>query len=182
MSEMSATRSTRWSDTKESGDKFMRFWAGLTVKQRILDGLCILLCLGMIVYDIVCYVNLPKVIPTNYNLSNEATGYGNKTTIFIVLGIGLIVTASLCAILRIPGFYKTINVPWPVPWGREPLLISATKDYLCWFNLCMTSTFAYLNFCIAGQLKPGILVWIPTAALLVLMVLFILKLRRICKK
>ena len=160
----------------------MRFWAGLTVKQRILDGLCILLCLGMVVYDIICYVNLPEVIPLNYNFSGEATGYGKKYTIFIVLGIVLVVTASLCVMLRIPGFYKTMNIPWPVPWGREPLLVSATKDFLCWCNLGMTATFAYLNFCVAGQLKPGIFIWIPLAALLVMTVLFILKLRRICKK
>lgn len=159
----------------------MRFWAGLTVKQRILDGLCILLCLAMVIYDIISYVNLPEVIPLSYNLSGVATGYGKKYAIFIVLGIVLVVTASLCVMLRIPGFYKTINVPWPVPWGREPLLISATKDFLCWCNLDMTVTFAYLNFCIASQQRPGILVWIPTAALLVLTVLFILKLRRICK-
>lgn len=159
----------------------MRFWAGLTLKQRILDGLCILLCLGMVIYDIISYVNLPEIIPLNYNFSGEATGYGKKYTIFIVLGIVLIVTASLCVMLRIPGFYKMINVPWPVPWGREPLLIIATKDFLCWCNLCMTAIFAYLNFCIASQRKPGIFVWISTAALLVLTVLFILKLRRISK-
>ena len=159
----------------------MRFWSGLTVKQRILDGLCILLCLAMVIYDIISYVNLPEIIPLNYNLSGETTGYGNKYTIFILLGIILIITASLCVMLRIPGFYKTINVPWPVPWGREPLLVSATKDFLCWCNLSITATLTYLNFCIAGQQKPGIFIWITQAALLVLVILFILKLRRICK-
>lgn len=159
----------------------MRFWAGLTVKQRILDGLCILLCLAMVIYDLISYVNLPERIPLNYNLSGEVTGYGKKYAIFIMLGIVLVVTASLCAMLRIPGFYKMINVPWPVPWGREPALISATKDFVCWSNLGMTATFAYLNYCIAVQRKPGIFIWVPMAALLVLTVLFILKLRRICK-
>ena len=159
----------------------MRFWSGLTVKQRILDGLCILLCLGMVIYDIICYVNLPEVIPLNYNLSGEVTGYGNKYAIFIVLGIDLIVTASLCVMLRIPGLYKTMNIPWTVPWGREALLVSATKDFVCWCNLGLTATLAYLDYCIAGQQRPGVFIWIPTAALLVLMVLFILRLRRICK-
>lgn len=160
----------------------MRFWSGLTIKQRILDSLCILLCLAMVIYDIITYVNLPENIPLNYNFSGEATGYGKKYTIFIVLGIVLIVTASLCVMLRIPGLYKTINIPWTVPWGREPLLISATKDFLCWSNLGTTTTFAYLNFCIASQRKPGIFIWIPLAALLVMTVLFILRLRHICKK
>lgn len=159
----------------------MRFWSGLTIKQRILDGLCVLLCLVMVIYDIISYVNLPELIPIHYNLSGEATGYGKKYTIFIVLGIVLIVTASLCVMLRIPGFYKLMNVPWPVPWGREALVISATKDYVCWCNLGMTATFAYLNFSIVSQQRPGIFIWIPLAALLILTVFFILKLRRICK-
>lgn len=159
----------------------MSFWSGLTVKQRILDGLCILLCLAMLIYDIISYVNIPEIIPTNYNLSGEVTGYGKKYTIFIVLGIILVVTASMCVMLRIPGFYKTMNVPWPVPWGREPLLIGATKDFLCWCNLCMNAIFAYLNICITSQRSPGVFIWIPLAALLVLTVLFILRLRRICK-
>lgn len=159
----------------------MRFWAGLTAKQRILDGLCILLCLAMAIYDIISYVNLPEMIPTNYNLTGEVTGYGKKYTIFIVLGIVFVVTASLCVMLRIPWVYKAMNIPWPVPWGREALLVSATKDFLCWCNLCMNATFAYLNVCIAGQHKPGIFIWVPLVVLLILTVLFILRLRRISK-
>lgn len=159
----------------------MRFWSGLTVKQRILDGLCILLCVGMVIYDIFSYVNLPEIIPTNYNFAGEPTGYGNKNTIFILLGIDLVITASLCVMLRIPGFYRKMNIPWAVPWGCEALIVIATKDFICWCNLSITVTLVYLNYCIAGQQRPEIIIWIPSAILLILTVLFNLKLRRICK-
>ena len=155
-------------------------WRGLTLRQTILDGLCILLCIASLICVFALYGDLPERIPMNYGFHGEITGYGSKASIFILLGVMYLMTATFSVLLRVKAFYRHMNIPWPVPWGKQPEVVSVTKEFMCWSNLCLTVGNAYLLYgCINGALNT-LLVWVPYIALLALLIWYLLRLRQIC--
>ena len=157
-------------------------WRRLTIKQRILDGLCILLCIAALICILAQYAKLPERIPMNYGFNGEITGYGSKVSIFGLLGVMYLMTATFSVLIRIKAFYRHMNIPWPVPRGKHPQIEIVTKDFMCWCNLCLTAANAYLLYgCIGGTLILP-LVFVPYFALMPLLIWYLLRLRSICKE
>ena len=154
----------------------------LTIKQRILDSFCLLLCAGAVVYVIAVYPMLPSKIPTNFAANGEITGYSSKTSLFILLGVMLFMTASFSVMLRLRALYRNMNLPWTVSKEKLPRVISVTKDLLCWSNLCVTAGNATLLYaCASGTLYTDVL-WLPYVILVVVVVWFLWRIRKICKE
>ena len=154
---------------------------GMKPRQIVLDALSIALCVFTLAAVLILYRRLPERIPMNFSFSGEVTGYGSRRSIFILLGVMVFMTGTFSALLRIPGLYRHINVPWPIPWGREGLLVNLTKDFLCITNLCCTLGNAYLVCaCIRGKLS-NLLLWLPYVGVAAALVWFLLKARKICK-
>ena len=157
------------------------FWQGMTLKQRILDTICIAMCVAALTYLLIVYAGLPDQIPTNYDFNGEVASYGKKSSLFFIVGIMFLMTATFSVILRLKAFYRHMNLPWTVPWGKMPLVVSETKDMLCWCNLCVTIGNAYLLYgSLTGNLS-ALLVWAPYLALTGVLIWYLLRLRRICK-
>ncbi len=154
---------------------------GLNVRQIVLDGLSIALCVLTIAAVLILYPRLPDRIAQNFNAAGEVTHYGNKSVIFILLGVTVLMTGSFSAILRIPAVYRNMNVPWPIPWGRKPLLVSVCKDMICGINLCCTLGNLYLLFATLRAHLLSWLLWLPYGASAVVIVWCLMRMRKICK-
>lgn len=161
----------------------MRHKADLTPRQRILDGLSILVCLGTLIYIAVMYRSLPQQIASRFDASGNITGYQGKSML-ILLGFFMVflVTFPLSVLLRIRKLYKAISTPWPVPKGQEGRITELTKDFICIVNLMITIMFAYLMICCMHSMNPGVLVWLPIAAMTIALIVLLAKMRNICKK
>ena len=154
---------------------------GMKLRHIILDSLCIALCVLTLAAVLLLWQRLPEQIVTNFNFSGEPGVYGGKSRIFVLIGVMFFLTGSFSAILRIPGVYRHMNMPWPIPWGREPQLISLTKDFLCITNLCLTLGNAYLVWAsISGKLS-NLLLWLPYGAMFAGLIWYLLRARKICK-
>lgn len=154
---------------------------GLTKKQCILDGFCILLCAAALVCILILYPSLPKQIPTHFNANGEINGTGAKSSVFFLLALMYAMTAMFSVLARLKSLYRNINLPWPIPRGKEPEIIAATKDFLCISNLCVTVDNAYLIFACISEKLNNLILWAPYVLLAVEMVRFLLRVRRICK-
>ncbi len=154
---------------------------GLTLRQIIMDCVCIALCVLTIAVVLALWQRLPEKIVMNFSASGEVGSYREKSSIFILLGIMVFMTGSFSALIRIPAVFRHVNMPWPIPWGREGLIASLTKDFLCVTNLCITVDNVYLVYaCIKGKLN-GWLVWLPYIVMAAAMVLYLVRARKICK-
>ena len=154
---------------------------GMKLRQIILDSICIALCVLTLAAVLLLWQRLPERIVTNFSFSGEAGAYSGKSRIFVLIGIMFFMTGTFSALLRIPGFYRRMNMPWPIPWGREPQLVSLTKDFLCITNLCITLDNAYLVYAsIRGQLS-NLLLWLPYGVMLAALIWYLLRARKICK-
>ena len=154
---------------------------GLNLRQIILDGLAIALCVLTVAAVLILYRSLPDRIPQNFGSDGTVTRYGGKSLIFVLLGVLVLMTGSFSAILRIPAVYRNLNVPWPIPWGKKPLLVSVCRDMICGINLCCTLGNVYL---ICATLRERLfqwLLWLPYAASAVVVVWCLMRMRKICK-
>ena len=154
---------------------------GLNRRQIILDCVCIALCVIALAAVCVLYKSLPDRIAQNFNSKGEVTRYGSKSVIFLLLGVTVLMTGSFSAILRIPAVYRNMNVPWPVPWGRKPLLVSVCKDMICGINLCCTLGNVYLLYATLREHLLQWLLWLPYGLSAVVIVWCLVRMRRICK-
>ena len=153
----------------------------LNLRQIILDGLSILLCVAAVAAVCVLYSRLPDRIAQNFNAKGEVTRYGDKSVVFLLLGVTVLMTGSFSAILRIPAVYRNMNVPWTIPWGKEPLIVSVCKDMICGINLCCTLGNVYLVCATLRERLLQWLLWLPYAASVAVIVLCLVRMRKICK-
>ena len=150
-------------------------------EQIILDGLSIALCVVAVAAILILYRRLPAQLPQNFGSSGEVTRYGDKSVIFILLGVMVLMTGSFSAILRIPAIYRNMNVPWPIPWGRKPLLVDVCKDMIAGINLCCTLGNVYLLWATLRAHLLTWLLWLPYGASAVVIVWCLVRMRKICK-
>ena len=154
---------------------------GMNTRQIVMDCVCIALCVLTLAAVLILWRRLPDRIVTNFDFSGEHGSYGAKSRIFVLIGIMFLLTGMFSALLRIPAVYRHINMPWTIPWGREPQIVCLTKDFLCVTNLCVTVDNAYLVYAsIRGALSSW-LVWLPYIVMFAATVWYLVRARKICK-
>ena len=154
----------------------------LTPRQRILDGLSILICLGVVIYIIIVYKKLPQQVPSHYDAIGNVTGYQGKSMLIVLAFLMVfVITLPMSVLVRIRKLYTVINTPWPIPKGQEVRVAELTKDFLCLTNLLMTMMFSWIMLCSVHGWKPGIFVWLPVFFLTAALAAFLIKTKKACK-
>ena len=67
---------------------------GMNVRQIVMDCICIALCVLTVAAVLILYKRLPDQLPQNFNASGEVTRYGNKSVIFLLLGVLVLIESS----------------------------------------------------------------------------------------
>ena len=68
----------------------------------IIDITSIMIYTLMIIYTVISYSDLADTIPTHFNASGEADGFGDKATIWILPVIGIVIYSSLFVLNKYP--------------------------------------------------------------------------------
>jgi len=155
---------------------------GMSLRQRILDGTSIALCLITVAAVLIAYGRLPDRIPMHFSGSGAVTGYGGKANLFVLLGVAVLMTGTFSACVRIPRLYRNVNLPWTVPWGRMPLIVTACRDMMAAMNLCCTAGNVYLICVCMFTGLPLWPVWLPYAAVTAVLIWFLARCRAICRR
>ena len=160
----------------------MKMKRSLTLKQRVLDGLSILICLGTVIYIIIMYKDLPQQLPSHYDVSGNVTGYqGKSMLIMLAFFMVFLITLPMSVLVRVRKLYAVMNSPWPIPKGQEARAAELVKDFLCITNLLITIMFSGIMLCSIHSWKPGIFIWLPVVVLTVALVALMIRMKRICK-
>ncbi|WP_299224736.1 DUF1648 domain-containing protein [uncultured Psychroserpens sp.] len=72
----------------------------------ILDLISLTLYILMLGYIILNYSQLPETIPTHFNASGEADGFGNKSTIWLLPALGIAIGIGLILINKMPHLHN----------------------------------------------------------------------------
>jgi len=83
----------------------------LTTTDYMLEATAILGIISLCVLAVVSYSSLPDNIPTHFNVKGQADDWGNKASIFILPGIGLLLFTGITIISKFPHIFNyTVKV------------------------------------------------------------------------
>ena len=154
----------------------------LTPRQRILDGLSILICLGTVIYLLIQYKSLPEQVASHFDAAGNITAYqGKSMLIMLAFFMVFLITLPMSVLVRVRKLYAVMNSPWPIPKGQEERAAELVKDFLCITNLLITIMFSGIMLCSIHCWKPGIFIWLPVVVLTVALVALMMRMKRICK-
>lgn len=77
-----------------------------TPLDRCLDGISLLLLIAFFGITVFYYASLPETIPTHFNAAGEPDAYGDKVSIFLLLGIALLIFILLRYFQNKPHLYN----------------------------------------------------------------------------
>ena len=150
----------------------MKNFSHLTAPQKLLEGLCLALLVGMILSLVLFWGSIPDQIPGHYNAAGEIDRWGSKWELLLLPFCGVFLYAILsaaCAAL------------WsPIRKGEIP---RSTYTWLAGTKLVIVGTFAFLEWCGASARPAGRwLLPVDTALLAALMTGFLVSALRFAIK
>lgn len=72
----------------------------------VLDILSVTLLILIIVYAIISYSELPDTIPSHFNANGEVDGYSDKSMIWLLPGLGIILFFGMYTLNRFPHLHN----------------------------------------------------------------------------
>lgn len=73
---------------------------------RCLDGISLLLLIAFLGITVFYYASLPETIPTHFNAAGEPDAYGHKASLFLLVGIALLIFLLLRYFQNKPHLYN----------------------------------------------------------------------------
>ena len=133
----------------------------------------------MIGYPLVFYSQIPERIPIHFNLFGEADGYGSKSVIWILIGIGFISFIGLNAILKIPHEY---NYPVKVTEENAQVLYRMTQHYMIILKVVFVILFSVITILIVETGIQGATQWWARWAFGICLICIILPIIRLIRQ
>ncbi|MBL7774969.1 MAG: DUF1648 domain-containing protein [Saprospiraceae bacterium] len=107
----------------------------------ILEGLAGFGLLMLLLLPLVYYSELPEIIPQHFNARGEADGFGHKSTLWLLPGIGLALYLGLSVLHRKPEWY---NYPVRITAENAPRQYQAAVRLTRALKAAVMLIFAYL--------------------------------------
>ncbi len=112
------------------------------------------------------YSRLPERIPTHFNEAGVANGFGARSTLWLLVGIALLLYLTLSAINFVP---RIVNVRRPLAPEREKVVLAETMAMVGWIKAEVCWMFAYLCLAMVRNgmgLQVGLGIWFLPVTLL----------------
>jgi uncharacterized membrane protein len=87
------------------------------------------------------YSRLPERIATHFNEAGVANGFGARSTLWVLVGIALLLYSALSVISFVP---RVVNLRRPLAPEREKVVWAETLALVGWIKAEMCWMFAYL--------------------------------------
>lgn len=100
--------------------------------------------LGMLVYLLMKWNQIPDQIPAHYNFAGEIDRYDSKTSILIVPVLTVFLFAMLTTIVHIPSMW---NMPYKVSESEKERIQIAIQNMLLTMRCFITMMFTYMMMC-----------------------------------
>jgi uncharacterized membrane protein len=141
------------------------FWRSGVKTVRELIALAGLVFAALVVADF--YTRLPERIATHFNEAGVANGFGARSTLWVLVGIALLLYATLSAISWAPW-----KVSLKVGPERERIVLAEAVAMVGWVKVEMCWMFAYLCLAMVRNgmgLQVGLGAWFLPVTLVVVL-------------
>ncbi len=131
------------------------------------------------VISIFSYLNLPATIPIHFNASGQADNFGNKTTIFLLPVVGLILFGGITILNKFPFIF---NYPTKITAEnalRQYTIATKMMRYLKFIIIVVFSYLEIMMYTTAKGITDGLTVWflpVMLALIFIPLIYFVVKL------
>ena len=115
------------------------------------------------------YSRLPERIATHFNGAGVANGFSGRATLWVLVGIALLLYLTLSAIERIP---RVVNLKKPLAPEREKVALAESMAMVGWIKVEICWMFAYICLAMVRNgmgLQVGLGQWFLPVTLLVVL-------------
>ena len=122
---------------------------------------------GAVVADF--YARLPERIATHFNEAGVANGFGARSTLWVLVGIAVLLYATLSAISFLP---RVVSLKKPLVPEQEKTVLSESMAMVGWIKVEVCWMFAYLCLAMVRNgmgLQRGLGAWFVPVTLLVVL-------------
>ena len=113
------------------------------------------------------YSRLPERIATHFNGAGVANGFGARSTLWVLVGIAVLLYATLSAISLVP---RVVNLKRPLAPEREKVVLAESMAMVGWIKAAVCWMFAYICLAMVRNgmgLQAGLGPWFLPATLVV---------------
>ncbi|MGN1032582.1 MAG: DUF1648 domain-containing protein [Intestinibacter sp.] len=121
--------------------------------QKVLEVITVALVICQIIYVAIRYPKIGDRIPTHFDFAGNPNSWGNKSTIFILLGATVILYIMLTVCMFFP---KTWNIPVKVTAENRARIFSYVINMLLLTKLLIVGCFFYMTVCSMEGIPLGI--------------------------
>jgi len=125
-----------------------------TIPHTVTNIICLLQLIGIVIYLIIAWNNIPEQIPAHFDASGAVTRYGNKNTLFTMTIIAWISFALMSLIERFPQIW---NTGVRVTEENKFRVYRIIKSLLLVTKLMMVTMFVYIT--IMQSLSRNVHAW-----------------------
>ena len=122
----------------------------LTKTDKALEATSLLLLLLLIGFAVREYATLPGIIPTHFNTAGVVDGYGSKTSIFAMPGVGLFIYSLLTIVNQYPHRFNYIREITP---ENARLQYSRMTQLLRWMKVGVLMVLFIILYTMANAAK-----------------------------
>jgi uncharacterized membrane protein len=115
----------------------------LTSIDKLFNITALVLLIIHIVFLIVSYQELPKIIPTHFGINGKPDDYGNKGTILILPIIAAVIFILFTVLTKYPHIH---NYPINITEKNAKYFYSMSNRLLRFMNVIINSLFLYITF------------------------------------
>lgn len=119
---------------------------------QMLEGIAILFVLVMVCLPLVAFQELPETIPTHFNASGEADGYGSRYTLLILPVIGSLMFAGLLVLNKYPHVF---NYPEEITEANAAKHYRNGTKLIRWINLIIVVSFSFIEWRVIRSASQG---------------------------
>ena len=127
------------------------------------------------------YSRLPERIATHFNAEGIANGFGGRATLWVLVGISVLLYAILSAINWVP---RIVSLKRPLAPEQEKMVLAESMAMVGWIKAAVCWMFAYICLAMVRNgmgLQVGLGTWFIPMTLVVVFGTCVLYLTRISK-
>lgn len=114
-----------------------------TTFSKIANLISLLSVVGIVLYVIITWKNIPDMIPGHYNIAGEIDKYSSKNSIWILVGVQILLFAMMSVLERFPNIW---NTGVSITAENRERVYTTLRNMLSYLKMMIMGYFSYMTF------------------------------------
>lgn len=114
-----------------------------TAFSKIANLISLMSVVGIVLYVIITWENIPDMIPGHYNMAGEIDKYSSKNSIWILVGVQILLFAMMSVIERFPNIW---NTGVQITEENRERVYTTLRNMQAYLKMMIMGYFSYMTF------------------------------------